>query len=174
MRAQDEYDSTYTCDHHGWADKLKERTQCYTQEGRKRNILSIQVSTGKAETSFLPEIQQSMSFNTGLNWGATSEPSADKIPFFSIFFFWSDTLGGVVSIKELQSWNTSAFIQITNHLWTSFEFSRIDCLPRWSRHFMEQEHSRLPSGGKIVERLLNTICQVSYMIQLDFSLKSLL
>lgn len=37
------------------------------RKGRKRNILSIQVSTGKAETSFLPEIQQSMSFNTGLN-----------------------------------------------------------------------------------------------------------
>lgn len=37
------------------------------RKGRKRKILSIQASTGKAESSFLPKIQQSMPFNAGLN-----------------------------------------------------------------------------------------------------------
>lgn len=76
--------------------------------------------------------------------------------------------------KEPQTWNSFAFIQITNYPWTSFEFSKIDCHSRWSRHFTAQKYSGLPSGGKIVEWLFNTISQASYVIQLDFSLKSLL
>ena len=100
----------YICDHYGQVDKLKEVIQCKTQEREEEEeYLKYSGKYGlikyshKAESSFLPKIQQGMPLDTGLKLrGHARSVSRDKtlLVFLLIRYIgWSCLNQGATNLK---------------------------------------------------------------------------